>query len=73
MNLTAAMTHTAQDIIAGECEQKKYAYRINVTQALSKMKDSMSQFKSLKVPLSGHFRGSLSIDQPKKFLALARP
>lgn len=30
--------------------------------------DTMSQFKSLKVPLSGHFRGSLSIDQPKKFL-----
>jgi len=41
MNLTAAITHPAQDIIAGECEQKKYAYRINVTQALSKMKDSI--------------------------------
>ena len=41
MNLTAAMTHPAQDIIAGQREQKKYAYRINVTQALSKMKDSL--------------------------------
>jgi Transposase DDE domain len=41
MNLTATMTHPAQDIIAGKCEQKKYAYRINITQALSKMKDSL--------------------------------
>ena len=41
MNLTAAIIHPAQDIIAGESEQKKYAYRINVTQALSKMKDSI--------------------------------
>lgn len=41
MNLTAAITHPAQDIIAGESKQKKYAYRINVTQALSKMKDSI--------------------------------
>jgi len=39
MNLTATLTHPAQDIITGE--QKKYAYRINVTQALSKMKDSI--------------------------------
>lgn len=41
MNLTAAITHPAQDIIAGESKQKKYAYRINVTQALSKMKDTI--------------------------------
>ena len=41
MNLTAAITHPAQDIIAGKSKQKKYAYRINVTQALSKMKDSI--------------------------------
>jgi hypothetical protein len=39
MNLTAALTHPAQDSISGE--QKKYAYRVNVTQALSKMKDSI--------------------------------
>ena len=39
MNLTAALTHPAQDCIAGQ--QKKYAYRINFTQALSKMKDSI--------------------------------
>ena len=41
MNLTAATTHPAQDVIASENGQKKYAYRINVTQALSKMKDSI--------------------------------
>ena len=41
MNLTAAMTHPAQDIIAGQREQKKYKYRINVTQALSKMKGAL--------------------------------
>ena len=34
------MTHPAQDIIVGQREQKKYTYRINVTQALSKMKDA---------------------------------
>lgn len=39
MNLTAALIHPAQDVVAEE--QKKYAYRINVTQALSKMKDSI--------------------------------
>jgi hypothetical protein len=41
LNLTAAMTHPAQDIIASQCDQKKHPYRINVTQALSKMKDSI--------------------------------
>jgi hypothetical protein len=41
MNLTASMTHPAQDVIAEQCEKKKYTYRVNVTQALSKMKDSL--------------------------------
>ena len=41
INLTAAITHPAQDIIAWESKQKKCAYRINVTQALSKMKDTI--------------------------------
>jgi len=41
MNLTAAITHPAQDVIPNENGQRKYAYRINVTQALSKMKDSI--------------------------------
>jgi len=41
MNLTAAITHPAQDIVAGESKQKKYVYRISVTQVLSKMKDSI--------------------------------
>jgi hypothetical protein len=39
LNLTDVMTHPAQDIIKLQREQKKYAYRINITQALSKMKD----------------------------------
>jgi len=41
MNLAAALTHPAQDIISTQCEQKKYVYRINTTQALSKMKDAL--------------------------------
>jgi hypothetical protein len=41
MNLAAAIIHPAQDIIAGQSEQKKYSYKINVTQALSKMKDAL--------------------------------
>lgn len=41
LNLTAAMTHPAQDVISSQCEQKKHPYRINITQALSKMKDSI--------------------------------
>jgi len=41
MNLTAAMTHTAQDVIADKSKQKKYAYQINVTHAFSKMKDAI--------------------------------
>lgn len=41
MNLTAALTHPAQDIIATQCKQKKYVYRSNTTQALSKMKDAL--------------------------------
>ncbi len=39
LNLTAAITQPAQESIAEE--QKKYAYRINFTQALSKMKDTI--------------------------------
>lgn len=41
MNLAAAIIHPAQDIIAGQSEQKKYSYKINITQALSKMKDAL--------------------------------
>lgn len=39
MNLTAAISHQAQNIITEQCVQKNYSYRINFTQALSKMKD----------------------------------
>jgi hypothetical protein len=41
MNLTAILTHQAQDVISGEQGSKKYSYKINGTQALSKMKDSI--------------------------------
>jgi len=42
MNLAAAMTHPAQDVISGQREQIKHPYRVNFTQALSnKMKDSL--------------------------------
>lgn len=39
MNLTAAISHQAQNVITEQCAQKKYSYQINFTQALSKMKD----------------------------------
>ena len=41
LNLTAALTHPAQDVVSGLAEHKRHPYRINVTQALSKMKDSI--------------------------------
>jgi hypothetical protein len=41
LNLTATLTHPAQDAIDQETHQKKHPYRINFTQALSKMKNSV--------------------------------
>ena len=41
MNPIAAITHTAQYVIAGECEQKKRPYRINVAPSLPKIKESI--------------------------------
>jgi len=41
LNLTAALTHPAQDSVAAKKEDKKHSYKINLTQALSKMKDSV--------------------------------
>ena len=41
MNITAALTLPAQDIIDQQVDAKKYPYKINVTQALSKMKDTI--------------------------------
>ena len=41
MNLAAALTHPAQDVVTDQCEKKKYVYRINITQSLSKLKDSL--------------------------------
>jgi hypothetical protein len=40
MNLTSALTHLAQDVVNHEYETRKHPYKINVTQALSKMKDA---------------------------------
>jgi hypothetical protein len=41
LNLTTALTHPAQDAIDQDAHQKKHPYRINFTQALSKMKNSV--------------------------------
>ena len=41
INLAVALTHHAKEVAAKSCEKKKYAYRINVVQALSKMKNSL--------------------------------
>jgi len=41
MNLTSALTHPAQDEVNNDNQSKKYLYKINVTQALSKMKDAL--------------------------------
>jgi len=41
MNLTTALIHPAQAIVDTEMEPKKHSYKVNLTQALSKMKDSI--------------------------------
>jgi len=40
-NLTAAMVHPAQDIVEQQTEQRVHSYQVNLTQALSKMKDTV--------------------------------
>ena len=42
MNLTAVLAHPAQKVVEQESQGKKYAYQINVTNALSKMKDTIA-------------------------------
>jgi hypothetical protein len=38
-NLTAILARPAQEVITQDCIEKKYAYQVNMTNALSKMKD----------------------------------
>lgn len=41
MNLTAAIAHPCREIVEQQSQQKKYHYQINLTQAFSKMKDTV--------------------------------
>ena len=41
MNLTAILAHPAQKVVERESQGKQYTYQINVTNALSKMKDTI--------------------------------
>lgn len=41
MNLTAAIAHPCREIVEQQSQQKKYQYQINLTQAFSKMKDTV--------------------------------
>ena len=40
-NLTAILTHPAQAVVAHETATRKYTYQVNMTNALSKMKDAV--------------------------------
>lgn len=40
-NLTAILTHSAQALVARTTASRKYTYQVNMTNALSKMKDSV--------------------------------
>jgi hypothetical protein len=41
MNLTALLAHPAQTVVKQQSQTKKYAYQVNFTQALSKMKNTV--------------------------------
>ena len=41
MNLTAILAHPAQKVVEQESQGKQYTYQINMTNALSKMKDTI--------------------------------
>ncbi|MDP3028695.1 MAG: IS4 family transposase [Deltaproteobacteria bacterium] len=43
-NLTAAMVHPAQDVVEQQTQERQYFYQVNLTQALSKMKDTVVLF-----------------------------
>lgn len=43
-NLTAAMVHPAQDVVEQQTQERRYPYQVNLTQALSKMKDTVVLF-----------------------------
>jgi len=40
-NLTAVMVHPAQDVVEEQTQKSLYSYQVNLTQALSKMKDTV--------------------------------
>jgi len=41
-NLSVIIASPAQEVVKHECEGKKHAYQINMTQAFSKSKDTLS-------------------------------
>ena len=41
LNLTAALIHPVQEMVASEYQNRKYQYRVNLSQALSKMKHTV--------------------------------
>ena len=43
-NLTAILAKPAQEIVAQDSTEKKYAYQVNMTNAISKMKDTIVLF-----------------------------
>jgi hypothetical protein len=43
-NLTAILAKPAQEIVAQDSSEKKYAYQVNMTNAISKMKDTIVLF-----------------------------
>jgi hypothetical protein len=43
-NLTAILAHPAQKVVAQKCQARKYTYRVNMANALSKMKDTIVLF-----------------------------
>jgi hypothetical protein len=43
-NLTAILAHPAQKVVAQMCQGRKHAYKVNMSNALSKMKDTIALF-----------------------------
>lgn len=43
-NLTAAMVHPAQDVVEQQTQERQHSYQVNLTQALSKMKNTVVLF-----------------------------
>lgn len=43
-NLTAVIVHPAQDVVERQTQERLHPYQVNLTQALSKMKDTVVLF-----------------------------